>query len=67
MNELTETGLIALATIVVGFLLRCCQQIEQSRCSTINCWGVKCERNVLSEKHLERLKEEEEQKNEENV
>lgn len=67
MDTLTETGLLTLAGIIVAFLLRCCQQIEQSRCSTINCWGVKCERNVLSEKHLERLKEEEEQKDKENV
>jgi len=52
MNALTETGMIALATLLVGFLLKCCQQIEQSRCSHINCWGVKCDRTVLSEETI---------------
>ena len=53
---LTETGLLTLAGIVVAFLLKCCSQIEQSRCSNINCWGISCDRDVLSEKYLEKLK-----------
>jgi len=64
MDTLTETGLLTLAGILVAFLLRCCHQIEQSRCTNINCWGIKCERSVLSEEYLERLKKEEEQKEE---
>lgn len=58
MDALTETGLLTLAGIIVAFLLRCCQQIEQSRCSHIDCCGVKCERNVLSEEHIARLQNE---------
>ena len=58
MDTLTETGLISVIGILVAFALKCCSQIEQSRCTAINCWGVKCEREVFSEKHLERLNEE---------
>jgi len=59
MDTLTETGLLTLAGILVAFLLRCCQQIEQSRCSKIECCGAKCDRNVISEEHIERLRAEE--------
>ena len=63
MDTLTETGLLTLAGIIVAILLRCCQQIEQSRCSKINCWGIKCDREVLSEQYLEQYKKELEEKN----
>lgn len=67
MDALTETGLITIIGIVVAFLLRCCAQIEESRCSTIKCFGVKCDRNVYSEEHIERMNKERkaEQKEEE--
>lgn len=55
---LTETGLLTLAGIIVAFLLKCCSQIEQSRCSKISCWGISCDRNVLSEEYLENFKNE---------
>ena len=59
VDALTETGMLTLAGIIVAFLLRCCQQIEQSRCSRIECCGAKCDRSVFSEEHIQRLKEEE--------
>lgn len=69
MDSLTETGLITIIGIVVAFLLRCCAQIEDSRCTTISCFGVKCDRNVYSEKHIEMMnkqrKENEEKKEKE--
>ena len=58
MDALTETGLITIIGIVVAFLLKCCAQIEESRCSTIKCFGVECDRNVYSEKHIELMNKE---------
>jgi len=46
---LSETGLIGLVGMVLGFALSCCRQIEQSRCEHINCFGVKCDRKPLSD------------------
>lgn len=64
---LTETGALTLFGLIFGFLLRCCSQIEQSRCSHIDLCGVKCDRNVLSEEHLARLQRENETKQENNT
>jgi len=58
MDAITETGLITIIGILVAFLLRCCTQIEESRCSTIKCFGVECDRNVYSEKHIEKMNKE---------
>lgn len=65
MDALTETGLITIIGIVVAFLLRCCAQIEESRCTTISCFGVKCDRSVYSEKHIEMMRKDLEEKKEE--
>ena len=71
MDAITETGLITIIGILVAFLLRCCAQIEESRCSTIKCFGVECDRNVYSEKHIEMMNKErkaiEEKKEEEDT
>tara|TARA_R100000541_G_scaffold56109_1_gene65346 strand:- start:1132 stop:1359 length:228 start_codon:yes stop_codon:yes gene_type:complete len=71
MDAITETGLITIIGIMVAFLLRCCGQIEESRCSTIKCFGVECDRNVYSEKHIEMMNKErkanEEKKEEEDT
>ena len=71
MDAITETGLITIIGIMVAFLLRCCAQIEESRCSTIKCFGVECDRNVYSEKHIEMMNKErkanEEKKEEEDT
>lgn len=62
MVTLTETGVIALGTMTVGFFIGCCRQIEQSRCKDISlCWGlIHCNRDVIHEdKFVEMAKEEE--------
>lgn len=59
MDNLTETGLLALAGLISAFIIKCCLTIEQSRCEKIDICGIKCHRNVLSEAHLARLQAEE--------
>ena len=60
---LTEGGLLALAglitTLLKKLLVKCCSQIEASRCTEIDCCGVKCVRQVLSEAHLAEREESE--------
>ena len=46
---LSETGAIGLIGMLFGFLLACCRQIEQSRCTSIDVCGVKCNREPLSD------------------
>ena len=48
--SLTETGLLALCGMVIGFVISFCKTAEQSRCKNIKlCWGlIKCERDPLS-------------------
>ena len=48
--SLTETGLLALTGMVIGFVISFCKTAEQSRCKNITlCWGiVNCERQPLS-------------------
>jgi len=48
--SLTETGLLALTGMVIGFIISFCKTAEQSRCKNISiCWGiVNCERQPLS-------------------
>jgi len=47
---LTETGLLALCGMVIGFIISFCKTAEQSRCKNITlCWGlIDCERQPLS-------------------
>jgi len=60
-NILTETGFLALVGVITAFLLKCCQEIQNSRCNRIKCCGIECDRQVLSEEHLERLRREQEE------
>ena len=48
--SLTETGLLALCGMVIGFIISFCKTAEQSRCKNISlCWGlVDCVRQPLS-------------------
>ena len=48
--SLTETGLLALCGMVIGFVISFCKTAEQSRCKNISlCWGlVDCVRQPLS-------------------
>lgn len=61
-NILTETGFLALIGVITAFLLKCCQEIQNSRCNRIKFCGIECERQVLSEEHIERLRRENEEK-----
>ena len=47
---LSETGLIGIITLGIGFIISFCRQAEQSRCKKVSlCWGlVKCDRTPLS-------------------
>ncbi len=48
--SLTETGLLALCGMIIGFIISFCKTAEQSRCKNISiCWGIlSCERQPLS-------------------
>jgi len=47
---LTETGLLALCGMTIGFIISFCKTVEQSRCKNITlCWGlIDCVREPLS-------------------
>lgn len=47
---LTETGLLALCGMLIGFVITFCKTAEQSRCKNITvCWGgLDCVREPLS-------------------
>lgn len=47
---LTETGLLALCGMLIGFIISFCKTAEQSRCKNIKiCWGLfDCIREPLS-------------------
>ena len=47
--EISETGLIGMLGMLFGFLIACCRQIEQSRCTNIDLWGLKCNRDPLKD------------------
>lgn len=57
---LTETGLLAVISLFIGFAISFCRQAEQSRCSNISlCWGgIACEREPLSNETILQLNEE---------
>ncbi len=57
-DALTETGILALFGILTGFLIKCCQEIQNSRCDNIKFCGFECTRQVLSEDYVERLRKE---------
>ena len=48
--SLTETGLLALTGMLIGFIISFCKTAEQSRCKDITlCWGIiNCKREPLS-------------------
>lgn len=58
--SLTETGLLALTGMVIGFVISFCKTAEQSRCKNISlCWGlVDCVRQPLSGETILELNEE---------
>ncbi len=66
MVTMTETGVIGLATMFVGFAIGCCRQIEQSRCSNISfCWGlIHCDRHVLNDITILEMNQQQEEKKE---
>ena len=57
---LTETGLLALISLGIGFAISFCKTAEQSRCSNISlCWGgISCVREPLSNDTILQLNEE---------
>jgi hypothetical protein len=69
MVTLTETGVIALGTMTVGFFIGCCRQIEQSRCSNISfCWGlIHCDRHVLNDDTVLEMNQQNQEEKKENV
>jgi len=50
LANLTETGLLAMVSLLIGFILSFCKTAEQSRCKKINlCYGMMaCERTPLT-------------------
>ena len=65
-NILTETGFLGLIGLITAFLLKCCQEIQNSRCNRIKFCGIECDRQVLSEEYIERLRKEQGENTEEN-
>lgn len=50
LANLTETGLLAMVSLLIGFILSFCKTAEQSRCKNIKlCYGLlACERTPLT-------------------
>lgn len=61
---LTETGLLALVSLIIGFVIQFCKTAEQSRCRDINlCWGIiTCKRDPLPAETILEMRNEEEKK-----
>jgi len=61
---LTETGLLALVSLLIGFMISFCKTAEQSRCRNIAlCWGlIECKRDVLSGETILQMRTEDEEK-----
>tara|TARA_R110002020_G_scaffold38146_5_gene115002 strand:+ start:4961 stop:5176 length:216 start_codon:yes stop_codon:yes gene_type:complete len=57
--SLTETGLLALISLVIGFLISFCKQAEQSRCKEIQvCYGlINCKRDPLNDDTILEMEE----------
>lgn len=61
---LTETGLLALVSLIIGFVIQFCRTAEQSRCKNIVlCWGlIDCKRDPLSGETILQMTSEGEEK-----
>ena len=61
---LTETGLLALVSLIIGFIIQFCRTAEQSRCKNISvCWGiVDCKREPLNNETILQMNEIENEK-----
>ena len=57
--NLTETGLLALVSLLIGFILSFCKTAEQSRCKNIKiCYGLlACERTPYTADAIMRMEE----------
>lgn len=57
--SLTETGLLALTGLLIGFVISFCKTAEQSRCKDITlCWGIiSCKRDPLSGETILQMEE----------
>jgi hypothetical protein len=57
--SLTETGLLALTGMVIGFIISFCKTAEQSRCKNISlCWGIiDCKREPFSGETILQMEE----------
>ena len=57
--NLTETGLLALVSLLIGFILSFCKTAEQSRCKNINlcCGLLACERTPYTADAIMKLEE----------
>ena len=57
--SLTETGLLALTGMLIGFIISFCKTAEQSRCKDITlCWGIiNCKREPLSGETILQMEE----------
>ena len=51
----TETASLTALGMAFAFILSFCRLIEQSRCTTIDCCGAKCNRDVFSAKDIEMM------------
>ena len=49
--------MIGLVGMLFGFLIACCKQIEQSRCTNIDLCGLKCSREPLKDDTVMRLEQ----------
>ena len=57
----TETASLTALGMAFAFILSFCRLLEQSRCTTIDCCGAKCDRDVYSAKEVEMLERKEKQ------
>ena len=57
--NLTETGLLALVSLMIGFILSFCKTAEQSRCKKIKlCYGLlACERTPYTQDAILKMEE----------
>ncbi len=62
--ELTETWLLALVSLIIGFIIQFCRTAEQSRCKNIVlCWGlIDCKREPLPAETILEMRSEDEEK-----
>ncbi len=57
--SLTETGLLALCGMLIGFVVSFCKTAERSRCKNITlCWGmIDCKREPFSGETILQMEE----------